>query len=558
MRSLPGRWALVGLGVVLLGLSVLAWSPFPAGIWHDDGVYVLLGRALAEGEGLRYTGVSGAPPAGKFPPLYPLTLAGLWSLSPDVEAVTAMASALNLFFLAIAALLFARLLHRHVGVSPVMAAVLAALAWLPLPLWRTGLVAFSEPLFLLLLVGAATLACRLEERSEDRVALGLLILVALASIHVRTVGVAVVVAAGFALFSRGRRRAAAVTVAGVVAGSLPWAIWSARAGRAVPEELRDVLGPYGGWLLGQIRANPTGYLLELQGQARDLVDRVVTLLVPAPPAWEPWFGDVRWLALAILVPAFFLGLDRLWSRSRTPVLLVFTYLVIVWLWPFRDNRLLVPVAPFLILLVAEGFRWSGEGARLEGGTGADASAPPVRSVPSWVRRGWRGTGIVWASFFAAVSVWSLAAGWAGAGYEIRTDALARSVRAIGEATPPDAVVGAPELWAGIHLHTGRTVAPSARFLPVRSPDEGPSWGTPAEQHRLWEVAGIDHLVLEQGGGIHGAAVDRVSAACGRNALRRIASWRGGQLARLAWTPECRRRLLESGGADGELEPASEH
>jgi hypothetical protein len=55
------------LGLVLLVVAFAAWRPTPAGVWHDDGVYVMVGNALAAGDGLRYSGVVGAPPAAKSP-----------------------------------------------------------------------------------------------------------------------------------------------------------------------------------------------------------------------------------------------------------------------------------------------------------------------------------------------------------------------------------------------------------------------------------------------------------------------------------------------------------
>ena len=74
-RSWP--WLLLGLG--LLGVGFAAWRPVPAGVWHDDGVYMLVGKALAQGHGLVYDGVAGSPPAAKFPPAYPARLALLWA-----------------------------------------------------------------------------------------------------------------------------------------------------------------------------------------------------------------------------------------------------------------------------------------------------------------------------------------------------------------------------------------------------------------------------------------------------------------------------------------------
>ena len=39
-RALP--YVLLGLG--LFGVGLAAWRPIPAGVWHDDGVYMLVGK----------------------------------------------------------------------------------------------------------------------------------------------------------------------------------------------------------------------------------------------------------------------------------------------------------------------------------------------------------------------------------------------------------------------------------------------------------------------------------------------------------------------------------
>src|SRR5438874_1197570 len=145
LRRPAVTFGLVGLGALVVGL--LVWTPLPPGIWHDDGVYLMLGRALLHGAGLRYVGVPGDPAAPKFPPVYP------------------------------AAAAFAGLALRR--------------------RWRT----------------AATVA---------------------------------------------------LTVA---VGMTPWAIWSARAGAALPEPLLDLLGPYGAWLGGQIRSAPGVYVAALPALA---------------------------------------------------------------------------------------------------------------------------------------------------------------------------------------------------------------------------------------------------------------------------------------------------
>lgn len=75
---LPGFLA---VSLLALTLGVWAWEPVPAGVWHDDGAYLLLAKSLAEGDGLRYAGVPETPPGAKFPPLYPVTLGHISSAS---------------------------------------------------------------------------------------------------------------------------------------------------------------------------------------------------------------------------------------------------------------------------------------------------------------------------------------------------------------------------------------------------------------------------------------------------------------------------------------------
>src|SRR5690606_24757374 len=106
-----GWMPFVLLGALVLGVGLAAWRPIPAGVWHDDGVYMLVGRALAEGHGFTYQGVVGAPPAVKFPPVYPLFLAGLWTLFGEIGPVTLAATLANLGFLAAAAVFLARSFH---------------------------------------------------------------------------------------------------------------------------------------------------------------------------------------------------------------------------------------------------------------------------------------------------------------------------------------------------------------------------------------------------------------------------------------------------------------
>ncbi|MEW5916587.1 MAG: hypothetical protein AB1762_09285, partial [Gemmatimonadota bacterium] len=79
-------WCALILGAIATIAVTLAITPHPVGVFQDDGAYVVLAKALAQGDGYRYISLPNAPGATHFPPLYPLFLAGLWKIGPDFPA----------------------------------------------------------------------------------------------------------------------------------------------------------------------------------------------------------------------------------------------------------------------------------------------------------------------------------------------------------------------------------------------------------------------------------------------------------------------------------------
>jgi len=71
------------VATIAIAIALAAIPNWPAGVFQDDGIYVVLGKALASGEGYRYLNLPGAPYATHYPPGYPLFLALLWKLSPQ-------------------------------------------------------------------------------------------------------------------------------------------------------------------------------------------------------------------------------------------------------------------------------------------------------------------------------------------------------------------------------------------------------------------------------------------------------------------------------------------
>src|SRR5687768_2946116 len=131
-----GWLAPLAAAVFAAGLAVLLWSPSAVGVFFDDGIYVLLGKALASGDGLHYAGVAGTPPAPKYPPLFPLALAAVWKISPSFPASVPYLKAVGVGFAIVAAGLFAWYVQRALRFPAWFALLTAAGAWATVEVWR--------------------------------------------------------------------------------------------------------------------------------------------------------------------------------------------------------------------------------------------------------------------------------------------------------------------------------------------------------------------------------------------------------------------------------------
>ena len=509
------------MGLGILGVGVAAWRPVPAGVWHDDGVYMLVGKALAEGHGLAYQGVVGAPLAAKFPPLYPGLLGILWFILGSIGAVTLAATFLNLVFLAAAGGLFAKAVHDATGLSVRMSVAAAGLGFVSTDLLRTALVPLSESFFLLLMMGAFVLWPRAEtdEGRRERAWLAILLVAAVAT---RSAGATLV--AGFALAfatRKGLKTAALVTGPAIVTAGV-WSRWAAARSAEIPEGMRDLLGPYSTWLFDQAISAPIAFLSGLPSHALGVLERIAVIFLPGLSGWPLLLAALPTAAIALV------GLARLFDRFPPLAWLILSYLGMLLLWPYLDRRLVAPLHPVMVATVALG-----------------ASDLLGRLRAKQAQAILVGAAAIWVAAYSVVTAGRIVDGWPAAPYRLRAERLAASVEALSRTAPDDAVIGAPEFWAALHLHGGWTVAPSARFDPRSVDPEAPMWGTPEEQISLWRTAGIDHLLLEQSGVLHGAALDMLEAECAGTVFV-LAEMPPQLVVQIAWDSTCE-----------ETEPASE-
>lgn len=532
--AMRARGPYILLAVALLGVGLTSWRPVPAGVWHDDGVYMLVGKALAGGHGFVYDGVAGTPPAAKFPPLYPALLAVFWAIAGEIGSVTFLSVFWNLCALAVGGALFARGLQQGLGLSVPTALAVAALGFTSTDLLRTALIPLSEPTFLLF-VGAAFALWPDVRREPDRRGPWLLLSAVLAlAVATRSAGVALVLAFALGAIqsdwlrpglggeleprSRPTPRETVLRVAQLsgpaLLVALLWGRWSASATARIPEGARDLLGSYGGWLSDQLLASPGAFLTGLPSHAVGVFSRAGAILIPGLT------GTPLAVAGIVVVPLALYGTAILLRRLPPLGWFLVGYFAMLLLWPYLDRRLVAPIHPTVVAACAIAVVTLG-----------------TRVGPKGVRTGLSILAAAWVLGFSVVTAYRVADGWPTAPYRLRAERLAASVEALSNTVRPNAVVGAPEFWAALHLHGGFTVAPSVRFDPRSVDPDAPMWGTPDEQITLWQASGIDHLVLEQAGQLHSDALDQIEEAC-PNSVFVLARMPGSLIVYVDWQSAC--------------------
>ncbi len=370
-------------GAFIAGAAVFAGylflrlpQPFPAGSYHDDGVYTSLGRALASGAGYRSIYTVGDPVQLKYPPGLPLVLSLLWRFTGTLDGVVSLTWMLNALLAGVAAALVWHVGRRRMGLHPLTVGVFALGPFLLDDMLQYYSLALSEPW---MIAGWALTACLWLEatgRGEGRARLRLVLAAAFVAgattlfrSHAMALIPAIVVAG---LLARLRRRE--VALAAVVA-ILPELVWLAVRShlRAVgpvstlPEDL-----PYLDWMV----AGPAGAAAVV---GRSLLYNLATYRVIFSYYLSPDPAVGTLVLLGVLALAA-LGAWRSASdvrRSGGGFIALSTGFVLVLglIWPFTQDRLVLPAFPFLGLLAARG-------ASVLGRRAADAverrrgSAPP--------------------------------------------------------------------------------------------------------------------------------------------------------------------------------------
>lgn len=220
------RWLLI------VSLAYITWIYFGAiddevvGFTHDDGVYLIAGKALAEGKGFILEHVVGQPAQVKYPILYPLILALGWKIYPQFPENLYFLTAVTTSF-TIAGLYFTYRLFRLYDFPRLLSIALIWMIATNFYFFYYGTSIMSEGPYYCISVLLLYYACRIfKQPTLTNRNIVLLIGLSVLTFHARIIGLSLISAISVYLFFKySFKDVLKYTVPTVLLTVLPWAWW---------------------------------------------------------------------------------------------------------------------------------------------------------------------------------------------------------------------------------------------------------------------------------------------------------------------------------------------
>lgn len=476
------RWLWVAVAIAAAAALLPTLTPGVIGLFHDDAIYASGARLLAEGRGYRLPNLPDAPYQTKYPPLFAALLAIIWWIRPEFPENVLLLKALNLGFVAAAAVGIAMLARAQNPKMSWTIPVGCQLVLVTSPM-VVGFANFTmtDVLFTTLVVFSVVLWGRsgalMPVRREAAV-----VAVTAVAILTRSVGIALAAAIAVDCLLR-RQRARAVLHGGVALSVLSaWMAWASMH-RAGTSPLIAYYQEYEKPAFSHLMTNPGLAVQIVGGNIRIAADSMSLVMGP--------FWILMWPVLILLLAVGAFQLAR--SGWRMPLLFAGCYLVLVVSHPWTPNRYLLPLVPIFILAAVAGTTHLWAAARRSRG----ALQRPA-SVPALV---------VLAVLLFGNGIWlryRLQPGgnvreWAGSDMGYQWSGFQDTFEWIRRNTPPEARFGGV-FDTMYFLYTGRQAVrpwfhqPETYFYPYRAAK--PFMGQPGDVARELRAMRIDYLVLD--------------------------------------------------------------
>ena len=320
-------------------------SVMQVGAFNDDGVYAVLGKAIAEGRGYLSIHLVGAPVHPKFPPVFPLVLALFWKITGSIEGVQRTVSVVHPIVVGVSAALMWWVGRVRFSVAPAILALFVVMMLFFDSAIQYYTIPLSEPWFIL--GSSVTIFCwaKAEQASNESrlrwiaaTAFG-----AAMTVLVRSQGVALVPALAFALSRRDFKMRERI-VAGITLFA-PLAIWYSYHATLLANGPRSNLPDditYDTWM--RLGLTISSVLASAASNIVWYAEQFGSYFAQAP--------IVGTVGASTLFAAMVIASMILIARAPMISIPVLVGLVLVVLWPFAQDRLLLSILPFAGLALA--------------------------------------------------------------------------------------------------------------------------------------------------------------------------------------------------------------
>jgi hypothetical protein len=310
------------------------------GVDHDDGIYVVTAKALAQDHGYRLIHMPEAPVQTKYPFLYPALLAVIWRASPEFPA--------NLYFMqwltllagaAVAAFTYLYLIRFKFCTRPVAAAIMLLIATLPGYLFLSTVCMSEMPFALSLILALWTLGRHLEHPFESRKMQFLLGVLLAFPMLFRTIGFVVLFAVIYHAIKN--RKNMLWPAVGTSVAVLSYALWLLRF--SIWSNATTNVSYYTNYLSWW-----QSYFIPLFGRIlrSNAFDIGQIFFKIHLTRWPSIPELVTWLSLLIGILGIISIVRKISDHHILPSFLI-AYLAVVLVWPWPPARFLIPILPFL-------------------------------------------------------------------------------------------------------------------------------------------------------------------------------------------------------------------
>ncbi|HKW97331.1 MAG TPA: hypothetical protein VJN43_06325 [Bryobacteraceae bacterium] len=336
----------LALAVVLLAVLPalhLAWvaRDMPHfGHLHDDSIYWVTAKSLAESKGYRILSLPAEPYQTKYPPLWPLALSALWRIDPrfpeNLRLAMPVAWLMLPVFLALAWRWF-RDVGFEIGPSAILCAVVGTSPWIVF----LSTTLMSELIFSVLLLAAVIAIERAAAKNSMAFIAGLL---AAAAYLTKTAALPLIAIGPLWLMLRRRRRPAAMFFCAMLPAVVAWTVWTRHHMTHAVDLVSLYYTNYLGYQIYNIgwRDLPLVVWKNLDGLFSGIAGLLIFDLAKSPAG----IFLARLMAIGAIV-----GTVRFARRDgMTPYhwfALCYTAILLVWHFP-PNERFLIPLFPLLL------------------------------------------------------------------------------------------------------------------------------------------------------------------------------------------------------------------